>query len=84
MDNQAIFKKREILNGRSCPMWELMYFRFKDTEIDFTGIRFKMREVITQHVRETIEFRTTLKGDDLPDEIYCDGCTGFDGAGKVF
>jgi hypothetical protein len=65
-------------------MWELLYYRFKDIEIDFTGIRFKMRDVITQHARETIEFRTTLKGDELPDKIFLDGCCGFDGSGKAF
>ena len=43
-----------------------------------------MRDVITQQIRETIEFRTTLKAADLPDDIYADGATGFDGAGKAF
>ena len=43
-----------------------------------------MRDVVAQHVRETIEFRTTLKAEDLPDDLYPDGATGFDGCGKAF
>ena len=45
----------------------------------FTGIRYKMRDVIEKHVQETIQFRTTLRGDEIPDKMYVDGCTGADG-----
>ena len=60
----------------------MLYSRFKGIEMDlfiFTGIRYKMRDVIEKHVQETIQFRTTLRGDEIPAIMYVDGCSGLDG-----
>ena len=42
------------------------------------GIYYKMRDVLEQHIKETLEYRC-LELEKLPDILYADVVCGFDG-----
>ena len=49
----------------------------KQINLQCEGIRFKFRDVLEQHIKQSIEYRTDLKEGDLPAILYvCSCCVG--------
>ena len=54
---------------------------FQGTET--AGLRIPLQTIMERNCKETIEHRTNLKPQEIPEKLYVEGCCGFDGSGKT-
>ena len=57
-------------------------WKFHYQNCSAAAIRIPLKTVLEKHCQETIEQRTNLKQDELPQKLYAEACSGFDASGR--
>ena len=53
-------------------------------ETETKAMRIPLKTAIEKQCKESIEVRTDMKSEQLPQKLFVEACLGFDGAGKTY